>query len=236
MQKERDKMGVRSISTSQLATLTLLILSTRQCSPYTHSPPLSQWSHAHPPHWVLMQMKTWDFRVHLFSICHVFYRMTSSASNVILLCAIAAHEVTTRAHSSWNVSAKAGSLATNSYSPVLRIQRFLLSLKLGTQIKGEATNELTTNADVENMAALAMADSRQSQVTAAYSKPSEQANSRTFTPTTAVLPETPTSLDYSNEAMPQEHTLSGWHHYPFSLLSSQTQQLMVTQFYPLPLL
>lgn len=85
---------------------------------------------------------------------------------------------------------------------------FLLPLKLGKLIKGEATKEFTTNVNVENMAALATADSRQSQGAAAYSKPSEQANSRNFTPTAAAPPETSTCLDYSNEAMPREHTLS----------------------------
>lgn len=69
-------------------------------------------------------------------------------------------EVTTRAHSLWNVSAEAGSLVTKSYTPVFRTQMFLLPLKLGKLIKGEATKEFITNANVENMAALATADSR----------------------------------------------------------------------------
>lgn len=89
--------------------------------------------------------------------------MTSSPSNFVPLGAILVPEVTTREHSPWNVSAEAGSLATKSYTPVFRTQRFLLSLKLGKLIKGEATEEFTTNANVENMAALAIADSRQSQ-------------------------------------------------------------------------
>lgn len=54
---------------------------------------------------------------------------------------------------------KAGALATKSYTQVFGTQKFLLSFKLGKEIRGEATKELTTN--VENMAALTV-DSRQS--------------------------------------------------------------------------
>lgn len=82
MQKERDKMEVRYISTFQLAAVTgLLILNTGQCWSYAHSPPLCQGSPAHHPRSIGVD-ENMDFRVHLFSICHVHYRTTSSASNV----------------------------------------------------------------------------------------------------------------------------------------------------------
>lgn len=70
-----------------------------------------------------------------------------------------AHKVTTTAHTSQDV--KVGALAIKSYTQVVRTQKFLLSLKLGKEIRGEVTEKLTTNADVENMVALTM-DSRQS--------------------------------------------------------------------------
>lgn len=72
-----------------------------------------------------------------------------------------AHKVTIRAHTSQDVSVKVGALAIKSYTQVFRTQKFLLSLKLGKEIRGEVTEKLTTNADVENMVALTV-DSRQS--------------------------------------------------------------------------
>lgn len=90
-----------------------------------------------------------------------YYRMTFSASNFVPLSPTVVHKVTTRAHTSQDVSVKAGALATKSYTQVFRTRKFLLSFKLGKEIRGEVTNELTTNADVENMVALTV-DSRQS--------------------------------------------------------------------------
>lgn len=88
----------------------------------------------------------------------IYYRMTFSASNFVPLSTTVAHKVTTRACTSQDVSVKVGALATKSYKQVFRTRKFLLSFKLGKEIR-EVTKELTTNADVENIVALTV-DSR----------------------------------------------------------------------------
>lgn len=89
-----------------------------------------------------------------------YYRMTFSASNFVPLSPTVVHKVTTRACTSQDVSVKAGALATNSYTPSLQDTK-VSAFKLGKEIRGEVTKELTANADVENMVALTV-DSRQS--------------------------------------------------------------------------
>lgn len=154
----------------------------------------------------LLQMKTWDAHVHPFGMSHEGYRMAFSAPNSIPLGANVAHEVTTRAHASWNVPAKAGSLATKILSCSLQDTKVSAVFE---DLANRSKEKLPKSSQPTPV--LTMADGRpwqqfiQTPVHRLIQAPSlRQLLSSTSPPR---HPETSTSLGYSNnEVRPREYT------------------------------